>query len=715
MFFNEAMVMMKNWHTINSKLVTAQVLLVLIVASVLGIIGYFSMSTYMENTQQKELKDRATALAAVAHIFFKDRSTALSRLAQGTVVEKYSETGNASAILEYFSSFRGTFPSISFTDREGWEVVDTLVGESYNKRRSIVSSPLYISAAKEPNRVHFGKPRSSEKLGGLVLDFGYRYTDYFDENLGFTVATFPLAALSSSLLDVFSKEKGSLIILDDDGNIVYGSEYGQIGQHIHSIDEHIDHRILHQSGDQLPPWGLFNLFGADHIIASAKIPGLSWQVLVVVPVEVYYLPLRDFRDISLLVTLFTAVIVAFLSYYFASSISSPIKDLTLTTQRISSGDLTAISNIKQHDEIGVLSRSINIMTDSLKIAQDRILETNKYLDNIVESMADLLVVIDDKGLIKTANNASFDLLGYSSDQLIGENVEVIVEGGRIFQNFEYSELLKKGTISGLEKLYIAKDGQKIPVLLSGAVLRNEVDKIQGVVCVAQDISKRKKDEQDLKRYAKVLEETKEESKSFAYIVSHDLRAPLVNIRGFSGELNYSIEELKKICEKYQDSFTKEDNETLDEILDTDMREAMEFIGSSITRMDSQINGILKIARLGQRELHWETVDMYKLTNSLFGSFHHQLEDNQIRIKINKLPRVYADRVTMEQVLGNLLDNAVKYSPSGRPGEIEVSSEFRSDEVLFHVKDNGGGIAEQNLSKVFDLFKRVDTKGEAAKG
>jgi len=143
-------------------------------------------------------------------------------------------------------------------------------------------------------------------------------------------------------------------------------------------------------------------------------------------------------------------------------------------------------------------------------------------------------------------------------------------------------------------------------------------------------------------------------------------------------------------------------------------EALDFIETSVTRMNKLIRAILALSRAGHRDLHIELIDTSALVRDTVQTFVHQLSQHPAQVKVASLPTVYADRSALEQILGNLLSNAVKFLEPGRPGEITVTAEQDLDFTTLHVRDNGRGIAADDLARVFELFRRVgrqDTGGE----
>jgi signal transduction histidine kinase len=211
-----------------------------------------------------------------------------------------------------------------------------------------------------------------------------------------------------------------------------------------------------------------------------------------------------------------------------------------------------------------------------------------------------------------------------------------------------------------------------------------------------------------------LREANEEVRRFAYIVSHDLRAPLVNIKGFAAELHASVETLQEAFGQVSAHLSEEQQRTVSLALQEEVPEALAFIDSSVSRMDRLIKAILQLARLGQRELKLEPIDMNDLVHELLQSEAYEVTKRLIKVTVGSLPNVVADRMAMELIVGNILSNAVLYLDPDRPGKIEILGQQGERENTFHIRDTGRGISEQDRDKVFDLFRRAshqDVPGE----
>ena len=209
----------------------------------------------------------------------------------------------------------------------------------------------------------------------------------------------------------------------------------------------------------------------------------------------------------------------------------------------------------------------------------------------------------------------------------------------------------------------------------------------------------------------------QEVQRFAYIVTHDLRAPLVNIMGFTSELQASLSSIQNYVLADGKSPSSDDILEARRAASEDLPEAIGFIRSSTKKMDGLINAILKISRDGRRELRIERVNLKALVEAGAAAVNHQVgeSDGEIAIAEN-LPTVTSDRLSLEQVFGNLFDNAIKYRSPDRPLRISVSARNggRSGFVI-EFADNGRGIAAEDHERVFELFRRSGTQDRPGEG
>jgi len=224
-----------------------------------------------------------------------------------------------------------------------------------------------------------------------------------------------------------------------------------------------------------------------------------------------------------------------------------------------------------------------------------------------------------------------------------------------------------------------------------------------------------------------LREANEEIQRFAYIVSHDLRSPLVNIMGFTSELEELRTDIfRRIATlgrasalALPGSATADDIEPIlenqDKQLSAEFSEALGFIKSSIAKMDRLITAILNLTREGRREFEPVRIETRELIESIVATVAHQAAQAEAQIHIEPLPSVISDRLAIEQIFSNLIDNALKYLKPGVPGEIHVRGRTKLGFAIFEISDNGRGIDPKDHQRIFDLFRRAGEQNKPGQG
>ncbi len=211
-----------------------------------------------------------------------------------------------------------------------------------------------------------------------------------------------------------------------------------------------------------------------------------------------------------------------------------------------------------------------------------------------------------------------------------------------------------------------------------------------------------------------LTSANEEIQRFAYIVSHDLRAPLLNIIGFTSELEDATQRLNRFVAEHLEPAGIVVPEDVRLASQEDLPEAIRFIQTSTSKMDRLISAILRLSREGRRVLAPERLDMGKLVAGVFDSMRHQADRAQAELVLGPMPPIVSDRIAVEQVFSNLVENALKYGVAGRAPRIEVEGAQAGALVRYEVRDNGRGVAPRDLERIFELFRRAgqqDMPGE----
>jgi len=224
-----------------------------------------------------------------------------------------------------------------------------------------------------------------------------------------------------------------------------------------------------------------------------------------------------------------------------------------------------------------------------------------------------------------------------------------------------------------------------------------------------------------------LREANNEIQRFAYIVSHDLRSPLVNIMGFTSELEElrgdifrriatlgrapaSASPVPLIAGENEPVLDGEDRQ-----LSQDFTEALGFIKSSIAKMDRLISAILNLTREGRREFEPVRIETRELIEGVVATVAHQAAEAEAQIRIEPLPDIVSDRLALEQIFSNLIDNALKYLKPGVPGDISVRGRTKLGFAIFEIADNGRGIDPKDHQRIFDLFRRAGIQDKPGQG
>jgi len=201
---------------------------------------------------------------------------------------------------------------------------------------------------------------------------------------------------------------------------------------------------------------------------------------------------------------------------------------------------------------------------------------------------------------------------------------------------------------------------------------------------------RQRTEDERKALIKDLERKNTEMERFTYTVSHDLRSPLITIKGFSGVLNEDIEK-----EKYESllSYSKR-------------------IARAADKMKELLDSLLELSRIGRIVNPTERIDLNELINDVLESLSGLIEKKGINITIeNRLPEVFADRARMTEVFQNILENAVKFMNGKETPRITIRSYKKGNMIFFEIEDNGRGIDKRYQDRIFGLFEQLDAEAE----
>ncbi len=213
-----------------------------------------------------------------------------------------------------------------------------------------------------------------------------------------------------------------------------------------------------------------------------------------------------------------------------------------------------------------------------------------------------------------------------------------------------------------------------------------------------------------------LQRANDEIQRFAYIVSHDLRSPLVNVMGFTAELEAATKQLGTMMDRVEMEAPGLIDQDAKIAAREDLPEAIGFIRTSTQKMDRLINAILRLSREGRRPITPERLDMDMLVTNVTDTLRHRIDELQIDLSIApRLPSITSDRLAVEQILSNIIENAIKYMVPGRKGRIEIRGRGEGPRAIFEIADNGRGIDPKDHERIFDLFRRSGQQDQPGEG
>ncbi len=366
--------------------------------------------------------------------------------------------------------------------------------------------------------------------------------------------------------------------------------------------------------------------------------------------------------IILRTVVFALLIAVILSFLFAKTITTPIEKITKGAKRLSLGELDTSLEVSSKDEIGTLTETFNDMATALKSTLARVERERNKLDTMFLYMTDGVTAFSHDGSIIHFNPAAEEMLGFDKEKTT-KYEQVFGECG-----IEFSSLRNMKERFEEHSIEVGEKTLKVSFARFG---KSEAD--MGVIAIIHDFTEQQK-----------LENSRRE---FVANVSHELRTPLTNVKSYT--------------------------ETLAETPDAPDELKEQFYGvilNETDRMTRIVKDLLTLSRLDSAKMDWknETFSLKKSLETAYRAMELEAKRHGHKLTLSidaSLPSITCDRERMEQVLINLISNAVKYTPDG--GKIDISSENCGDYIKMTVRDNGIGIAEKDLPRLFERFYRVD--------
>jgi PAS domain S-box-containing protein len=416
--------------------------------------------------------------------------------------------------------------------------------------------------------------------------------------------------------------------------------------------------------------------------------------------------------IIILSTVGTLFTVIFLGIWTSRSISRPIRQLTHAALDIGKGHLNTKVSINSSDEIGILAQAFKDMAHDL--GQTTV--SKSYVDNIIKSMLDALIVVDVDLTITKVNQSALNLLGYDRYELVGKSINSVIVEEPSSPHSNLGTLMQNCAISNLEKVYLTRDGREIPVLFSGAVMYGDNREIQGIVCAARDIVERKEAEVALQRAYDEMEQRVEErtaallqaNKQLQHEIEKHQRAAKA-LRESKNRLRFLSSHILKAQEKERRRISLELHDELGQSLSLLKMK----IGSIQRKWGGKQPGLAEPLGEAKQHIDFTIENVRRLSRDLSPSILDDLGlSAAIDWLLNDFERYYdidtnvetsdidncfsaEKQIVIYRIVQEALTNIAKHAGAGR---VDVLIKSDGGRVLFSIQDNGRGFDYEAMAE-----------------
>lgn len=379
--------------------------------------------------------------------------------------------------------------------------------------------------------------------------------------------------------------------------------------------------------------------------------------------------------IYLSAALITIVIGLLLAIIISQEITRPIEEMRKQTLRIARGDFSGQVRVMGNDELGQLAGAVNNLSVRVEEAQESSDSERRRLDSVLSHMSDGVLATDRRGNVTIVNNMALQLLGVEhEDELIGKSIIDVLD---IRHDYTVRQLVNSEQKEMI--LDMSNSGSNLILNAYFSPIQRESGFVSGLVCVLHDVTSQQKEEQ--------------ERKEFVSNVSHELRTPLTSVKSYVEALSDGAWQDKEIAPQF-----------------------LKVVQDETERMIRMINDLLSLSRMdaGTTKLNLEYVNINELFNYILNRFDMIIKKEEDpkkkkytieRFFTKKDLWVEIDTDKFTQVIDNIMNNAIKYSPDG--GVITARLLETHNHVIMSISDQGLGIPRKDLSHIFDRFFRVD--------
>lgn len=522
---------------------------------------------------------------------------------------------------------------------------------------------IFIVAQLENIQLEMNKKSMEDRVRFILETSNALKTKNWDENI---------AEIQENIktTQIGYNENLYIILNDKQKTIIAGSSEGIIGQsafNIAQINNYILTKSFDGSTEHIVPLDQYD-DSENPIFCHMSYPvetggNIKGYIYLSTNIEYIYDTVNQSRDILTRATVIALTVTIFLGMILSSSITGPIKELTVKARQMSKGDFEQKVSVKSNDEIGQLGTTFNFLIDELKKSMSNLQQEKSKMETTFKYMADGVLTVDTNGNIIHANPVAKKLLSLANEDEKYDDVVMKIKDNMVLTN------LKSKNYHGTEIL----EQDRETYYVDYAPFMNNKNEVGGVIIVFKNVTEQYKIDKL--------------QKEFVANVSHELKTPITTIKSYAETLLDGALEEKQIAEDF-----------------------LNVINSESDRMSRLVSDLLRLSRMDYDQTKWkkEKLNVSEMINQAAKKLSIQARNKNIDMHVNMDAEdmyVFFDKDGFEQIILNIAGNAIKYTHSG--GNVWINAHIENKSIAIGIRDDGIGIPKEDEARVFERFYRVD--------
>lgn len=679
-------------RSIKTQMFMGQLALVVLLTVALGGGVFHVAANILETKEREKIRLLASGLAREAALAAAHGETTLTLLSASEQFDQFCRSHDPGLLRTLFDRYRAAFAFLAYVSPQG--VCQYAAGPGDAERSlDLTRDRIVAEALAAPGRTAWGL-RDSPRDGAPLLAMAQAKRTPLGEDMGVLLAALPLRTIVRGLLSLRLEEGGIAVLADAAGTLLFADSPPGLPDRAEKGSSLARALAGREETVLLEPFA-----GEASFIAVAPIGTYGLSTLVALPRRLAVdAEIGRLRLLVAAIAAAAAALSTLAAMWWTGGLARPLARLADAARSVSGGDLGVRARADGPTEARDLALAFNAMTEGLAASRDELTRAKRSLENILATMNEAILAVDRQGRVTMLNRAGCSMLGYAPGEATGLPAASFFPPRdplcAFLDSAPVQDLLASGGMTGLEKTLLGKGGRTVPVLVSVALLRGPGTRVEGVVCLAMDITERKRAD-DLARTRKAAEAASRAKTEFLAVLSHEMRTPLNSILGILDH----VEGLP---------------------LPPDTRAGLGQALAAGTALHDVIGAMLDYASLesGRVILRRESFSPRRMVMELAGRFAGQAQAKGIVLAAHAAPdmpcRLCGDAARLGQALGNLLANAVRFTERGEAAlflsmvpAARVPGQPRR--LLAVVRDTGLGVTEAKLEYVFEPFTQADAR------